>query len=381
MSVLIDTDNIGYIWIMKIQSFKSGIIKYNNKLEMLTKEISIFQERYHILNKRLQELKLKIYNHKKNSLTALEKKENTKSTKGCGVSFVIGLIVFIYYAHLSTYGAFWVGFVLFVIIGFLGLSVNLIIVGKKKKINQESGQTTNYIESKKRLKELEKEESDYKTERTSLVEKIKYRKQLITTEKKKIETLNELIVFNQKHDVNDNNKIDIAEAISINVLLKTHQVKIREIEKLEKRDYLRDFSKINIFLNSFQEQLLFDYAAIQDYADARSKQPQTELKENILEFEKNLKVYKTLIASLVLMIINLINDNLLGFYELKEIFDKLSIFESNYEKKMISELSNLNNLTKQLITVTEEYKDSIFSALCDIDNSISDVSFQLEWMP
>jgi len=381
VSVLIDTDNIGYIWIMKIQSFKSGIIKYNNKLEMLTKEISIFQERYHILNERLQELKHKIYNHKKNSLTALEKKENTKSTKGCGVSFVIGLIVFIYYAHLSTYGAFWVGFVLFVIIGFLGLSVNLIIVGKKKKINQESGQTTNYIESKKRLKELEKEESDYKTERTSLVEKIKYRKQLITTEKKKIETLNELIVFNQKHDVNDNNKIDIAEAISINVLLKTHQVKIREIEKLEKRDYLRDFSKINIFLNSFQEQLLFDYAAIQDYADARSKQPQTELKENILEFEKNLKVYKTLIASLVLMIINLINDNLLGFYELKEIFDKLSIFESNYEKKMISELSNLNNLTKQLITVTEEYKDSIFSALCDIDNSISDVSFQLEWMP
>ena len=366
---------------MKIQSFKSGITKYNNKLEMLTKEISIFQERYDILNERLQELKHKIYNHKKNSLTALEKKENTKSTKGCGVSFVIGLIVFIYYAHLSTYGAFWVGFVLFVIIGFLGLSVNLIIVGKKKKINQESGQTTNYIESKKRLKELEKEESDYKTERTSLVEKIKYRKQLITTEKKKIETLNELIVFNQKHDVNDNNKIDIAEAISINVLLKTHQVKIREIEKLEKRDYLRDFSKINIFLNSFQEQLLFDYAAIQDYADARSKQPQTELKENILEFEKNLKVYKTLIASLVLMIINLINDNLLGFYELKEIFDKLSIFESNYEKKMISELSNLNNLTKQLITVTEEYKDSIFSALCDIDNSISDVSFQLEWMP
>ena len=366
---------------MKIQSFKSGITKYNNKLEMLTKEISIFQERYHILNERLQELKHKIYNHKKNSLTALEKKENTKSTKGCGVSFVIGLIVFIYYAYHPKDGGYWVGFLLFLMIGFLGLSVNLIIVGKKKKINQESGQTTNYIESKKRLKELEKEESDYKTERTSLVEKIKYRKQLITTEKKKIETLNELIVFNQKHDVNDNNKIDIAEAISINVLLKTHQVKIREIEKLEKRDYLRDFSKINIFLNSFQEQLLFDYAAIQDYADARSKQPQTELKENILEFEKNLKVYKTLIASLVLMIINLINDNLLGFYELKEIFDKLSIFESNYEKKMISELSNLNNLTKQLITVTEEYKDSIFSALCDIDNSISDVSFQLEWMP
>ena len=73
------------------------------------------------------------------------------------------------------------------------------------------------------------------------------------------------------------------------------------------------------------------------------------------------------------MISNILNDNQLAYYKLRDLFDRLSIFESNYEKKMISKLDNINETQKQLVNITESGKDEIVEALLDVGLSVDDI--------
>ena len=83
-----------------------------------------------------------------------------------------------------------------------------------------------------------------------------------------------------------------------------------------------------------------------------------------------------MISSLVLKISNILNDNQLAYYKLRDLFDRLSIFESNYEKKMISKLGNINETRKQLVNITESGKDEIVEALLDVGLSVDDIKYK-----
>ena len=80
------------------------------------------------------------------------------------------------------------------------------------------------------------------------------------------------------------------------------------------------------------------------------------------------------------MITNLTNDNLLDFYKLREIFDRLSIFENNYERKVANQLRNMTNLTSELIKITRESKAEIVGAMEAVGFSINDLEHSLLWI-
>ena len=65
-----------------------------------------------------------------------------------------------------------------------------------------------------------------------------------------------MIPFNKRFDIDNNDRLDIAETTNVDKLLSLKQKEIRDIEKAENRDYIKDLSKICIFLESFQKQLL-----------------------------------------------------------------------------------------------------------------------------
>lgn len=180
-----------------------------------------------------------------------------------------------------------------------------------------------------------------------------------------------MIPFNKKFDIDNNNRLDIAETTNVDKLLSLKQKEIRDIEKAENRDYIKDLSKICIYLESFQNQLLSDYEEIQSSTDSS-----TNIDPLIQDFKIEFKLYKTLISSLVLMISNILNDNQLAYYKLRDLFDRLSIFESNYEKKMISKLDNINETQKQLVNITESGKDEIVEALLDVGLSVDDIKYK-----
>lgn len=60
-----------------------------------------------------------------------------------------------------------------------------------------------------------------------------------------------MIPFNKKFDIDNNNRLDIAETTNVDKLLSLKQKEIRDIEKAENRDYIKDLSKICIYLESF----------------------------------------------------------------------------------------------------------------------------------
>lgn len=196
----------------------------------------------------------------------------------------------------------------------------------------------------------------------------------------KKEIIKSVIPLNEIYDADNNNKLDIAETSNIELIIKQKQTSIREIEHQENRNYLKDFSKINIFLDSFKKQIIDDYKDIQDFCKIENNVTLTAAQLKIETFERDITLYKALMSSLVLMISNLVNDDLISFYKLYEIFDKLSVFESNYEKKVIQGFKESANLTKQLIQATHDSRDAIENALTDIGYQVNDVKFELEWL-
>ena len=85
-------------------------------------------------------------------------------------------------------------------------------------------------------------------------------------------------------------------------------------------------------------------------------------------------------SSLVLMISNLVNDDLVSFFKLYDIFDKLSVFESNYEKKVIQGFRDNAKLTTQLIEATHESRDVIERAINEVGYEINSLKFEIEWL-
>jgi hypothetical protein len=196
----------------------------------------------------------------------------------------------------------------------------------------------------------------------------------------KKEVIESVIPINKIYDADDNNDLDVAETSNIELIIKQKQSAIRKIEKQENRNYLRDFTKINIFLDSFQKQLVNDYEDIQSFCEIENKISLSSAQQKIETFENNITSYKALMSSLVLMVSNLVNDDLVSFFKLYDIFDKLSVFESNYEKKVVQGFRDNADLTKQLIKATHNSRDVIERALDEVGYQVNAVQFELEWL-
>ncbi len=237
----------------------------------------------------------------------------------------------------------------------------------QKKLNK-----TAYKTHKDEIKNLQNNNSKLLKEISIINEDLKKTLAIISDKKSNLDRLkqgiknnNRIISFNKKYDIDNNDKLDIAETTNIEKLFSNNQKQIREIEKAENRDYIKDLTQVCMFLESFQKQLELDYSEIQSSTNSVSIK--------ITQFEESLRTYKALMSGMVLMISNIVNDNLLGYYKLRDLFDKLSIFESNYEKKLINKLETLNEATRELINITASSRDEIVDALYDVDVSLGNI--------
>ena len=275
--------------------------------------------------------------------------------------FVGGIVIWIWFS-------FW--------LALLNTAVTIIAIissdkRSQKKLNKTAYKTHNdevkkyqahNLELRKNVEELNKKIKNV------VQPKIEKNKSSLQLNNKIINNNKLVLAFNQKYDIDNNNRLDIAETTNVDKLLSLKQKEIRDVEKSENRDYLKDLSKICLFLESFQKQLLLDYDSIQNSIGTPN-----DIDSRIKNFDREFKFYKALISSLILMISNIVNDNILGYYKLRDLFDKLSIFESNFEKKMISKLDTLNEATRELINITATSRDEIVDALFDVGLSVDDI--------
>ena len=288
-------------------------------------------------------------------------------TEGIIEGIIIGIICFALYYYLLKY-----------IVKNVLENINLkAITGVSEAEANDINKYNSVSQELKKLNEKTEKEENLKKDLDS---EIKIISNEIENWEHKNQIIQSVISLNMLYDADDNNELDVAEAKSVELILKEKQKEIRVIEKQEGRDYLKDLSKINNFLNSYQNQLVQNYNDIQIMCNIEDSTPISLAKNKISNFENDLNIYKALMSSLVLLISNLVNDNLIDFYNLREVFDKLSIFESNYEKKVLDKLRTNNDLTSQLINETNRNRDAIVNALDNVGYEVEDLKFDLKWM-
>ena len=202
-----------------------------------------------------------------------------------------------------------------------------------------------------RLKRLkEEEEKRLKREILGLIEVLR----LIKLNQSKSNVLSEL-------DKDGNGEVDVIEGNDFNLLLKKHQKSIVEVD----RTYVQQFVKISGYLKTKEKNIQSIFNLIKDTPN------QKVLNEYVEVLKDDIHSYNLILFNSLNMIVSLVEDEMITFYEIHEQFDTLNMFDSKHEKDISQKLSNIGDGLKNLIYEIRDMSDSI-------NNSIGELSYVTE---
>jgi hypothetical protein len=144
-------------------------------------------------------------------------------------------------------------------------------------------------------------------------------------------------------DKDKNGVIDIIEENNeFNQLLKKHQKIIIEKGKEFNQNSTHQFIKVGNYIKVKRGNLQLIFSCI------KNVQNQNELNEYISILENEIHSYNLLLFNSLNLIVSMIDDNQITFYEIYEKFDKLNIYNSNWENEMSQKLTTLNKGISEL---------------------------------
>ena len=181
-------------------------------------------------------------------------------------------------------------------------------------------------------------------------------------EEKKVESLeSKKLSLLQEFDKDGNGEIDIIEGNDFNILLKKHQKTITDIDK----NYIQQFVKVSSYLKTKKGNIQSIFNSIKDT-------PNQEILNECVEILKgDIHSYNLILFNSLNMIVSLVEDEMITFYEIHEQFDTLNMFDSKHEKDISQKLSNIGDGLKNLIYEIRDMSDSI-------NNSIGELSYVTE---
>jgi len=190
--------------------------------------------------------------------------------------------------------------------------------------------------------------------------------------KNKNEIIETIDKFIKKYDSDKNDEIDLFEEDNgLSELLKKHQKKIIEID----RSYIQNFVKMNEYIKTKKSNCIQTFNLIkqqlEEYKEIDVKSYEGSDEENYKEdikffkssFEDLIQTYRLLVLHSLSMITSLVNDDMITFYEIYEILDKLGIFNSNHENLIEDKLSNIETSLGELISSINQMEKNIVKGL------------------
>lgn len=195
-------------------------------------------------------------------------------------------------------------------------------------------QFLNYMKDTKERYDLEVERINYN---------IKIGKSLI---QKEFQKSKELIL--KELDKDNDNQIDLVEN-DFNKLLSKNQNIIIDIDK----NYVHQFVKISNYIQTKQKNLQVIFGSL---SDAKNEDELT-LRADLIRDQIN--TYNLLVFHSINMIGALLKNDLVVFYEIYESFDKLGIFNSNWENEVSEKLTNIGDNLNALLDSIYEMEQSI----------------------
>ena len=208
----------------------------------------------------------------------------------------------------------------------------------------------------------------FKNYKVKLREKNKKKtdRQTKINENKKQKLIKNISLLVEKFDKDDNGIIDIIETNDeFNKLFKNHQKTILSKSKEFNQNYTHQLVKVGNYLDNKRKnlQLIFD--------SIKKIEEQSQLIEYSEILENEIHSYNLLLLNSLQLIVSLIDDNQITFYNIYEKFDKLNLYNSNWENEVLERLSKINSNLKGLMYEIRDMGDRIV-------NSIEDLSYITE---
>jgi len=223
---------------------------------------------------------------------------------------------------------------------------------------------------------FEKFERDLDKEFKNKIEHLKKEK-LKETERLKDLKVSQTNVLSEL-DKDGNGEVDVVEGNDFNTLLKKHQKSIVEVD----RNYIQQFVKVSSYLKTKKGNIQSIFNSIKDT-------PNQEVLNKYIEILKvDIHSYNLILFNSLNMIVSLVEDDMITFYEIYEMFDTLNMFDSKHEKDVSQKLTNIgvgleslmyeirdmgnqiSNSIDQLSYVTEESNKQLTEQLSEIDSTM-----------
>ena len=162
-------------------------------------------------------------------------------------------------------------------------------------------------------------------------------------------------------DKDGNGEVDVIEGNDFNLLLKKHQKSIVEVD----RTYVQQFVKISGYLKTKEKNIQTIFNLIKDT-------PNQELLNEYVEVLKDdIHSYNLILFNSLNMIVSLVEDDMITFYEIHEMFDTLNMFDSKHEKDVSQKLTNIGDGLESLMYEIRDMGNKI-------SNSIDELSYVTE---
>ena len=187
--------------------------------------------------------------------------------------------------------------------------------------------------------------------------------------------------FTNIYDSNQNGELDIIEnSDDYMKILQTNQDKILEISEKMGVEYIDPLIKIDEKLNLKRESLNLTLKKILEPAANYDDEVNIEILEQYLK--KEIQTYNAILTNSLFMVSSLIANDRITFRKIYEKFDRLNMFNSNYENQTIELLSNVNKNLVQLLSDIDDLNQSISQSIANLayvtEENSNKLSSQLE---
>ena len=127
-------------------------------------------------------------------------------------------------------------------------------------------------------------------------------------------------------------------------ILTKNQTKIKEID----REYIQKFVKLNNYLKVKYESLYNIFKKLKIEIEKRNKIDYFKNEEEINFFEGIVYSYNLMVNHSIVLVTSLVEDDMITFYETYEVFDKMNVFNTNWENEVNDQLSKINESLQDL---------------------------------
>ena len=250
-----------------------------------------------------------------------------------------------------------VGFVIFWgMAGYCFYRWNKIEKEEQKEIERDK-------EHEKEWEEHEKQEAN--RERAQKAAETKRRNKL-KIEEKKLEEDRKLII-----SILDTAGTGVVDEIENNdefkKLLNKYEKEIAEID----RKHIKDFVKLSSYLKTKEKNIQLIFNSIKDTANAK------DLNKYVGILNNEIHSYKLILFNSLNMIVALVENKPIIFYEIHESFDKLDVFNSNWENEISGKLSNIGDGLNDLMYSIHEMGADIVAEIGNLSYVTEDSSRML----